>query len=96
MTNKHRGFAVVVRIFRILLGVLGGYGLAYGVVALMTVLLALAMPRGEAFVLAAMLGFLIYLVILVWAFAEKNLVRLIIVMPLGAIGTYGLAHTLGG
>ena len=96
MTTEHRGLPAVGVILRILLGVLGGYALAYGIVALMTVLLALAMPRGEAFVLAAMLGFLIYLVILVWAFAERNLVRLIVVMPLGAAGTYGLADTLGG
>lgn len=83
-------------LLRITLAVPGGYALTTGAVSLTTVLLAGVMPRAEAFVLAAMLGFLLYLGLLVWSFAERRLMRLALVMPTGALGTSALAHQIGG
>ena len=45
---------------------------------------------------AAMLGFLLYLGLLLWAFAERRLARLAIVMTGGALGTFALAAAIGG
>jgi hypothetical protein len=82
--------AVVVPL-RVALAVLGGYGLSAGLVALLAVVLALAgMQRSEAVVLAAMLGFVIYLAVLMWAFAEPRLGRLAAITVAGG----GLAHAL--
>lgn len=76
---------------RVALAVLGGYDLSAGLVALMAVVLALAgMQRSEAVVLAAMLGFVIHLGVLMWAFAEPRLGRLATITVAGG----GLAHAL--
>ncbi len=57
--------------------VLGGYAFSAALVALLALALPLAvgMPRSEAVLLASMLGFLIYLALLIWAFAERRLWR---------------------
>lgn len=83
---------------RVALAVPGGYALTVGVVALATALLAAAtpMPRAEAYALSAMLGFVFYLVVLLWAFAERSLARLAAVVLGGAGTTYGLALAVGG
>jgi lipopolysaccharide export LptBFGC system permease protein LptF len=81
---------------RLLLAIPGGYALTAGAVALVTAVLAPVMPRSEAFVLAAMLGFLLYLGILLWAFAEQRLARLGLIVLAGAPACFGLAHVLGG
>lgn len=80
---------------RILLAVPGGYALTAGCVALATAALAGVMPRSEAFALSAMLGFLLYLAILVWASAEPRLLRLAVVIPAGAWGCFALAGRFG-
>lgn len=55
---------------RVLGTVAGGYGVTALAVAAAGALLArLGMARAEAVVLAAMLGFLVYLVILLWGFS---------------------------
>lgn len=82
-------------ILRIALAIPGGYALTAGTVALATALLAALMPRAEAFVLSAMLGFLLYLAILIWAFAEPRLLRLAVVIPPGAWGCFALAEHVG-
>ncbi len=61
---------------RVLGAVLGGYAFSAALVALLALILPLVgMPRSEAVVLASMLGFLIYLALLIWAFAERKLWR---------------------
>lgn len=62
---------------RIIAAVPGGYALTAGTVAVMGGLLsALGLPRSESVVVAAMVGFLLYLALLLWAFAERRLSRL--------------------
>src|SRR5918998_20086 len=52
----------------------GGYALAAGLVALLAAGLPwTGMARAEAAVLAGMLGILLYLGLLLWAFAERRL-----------------------
>ncbi len=59
---------------RVLVAVFGGYAFSAALVALLALILPqVGMPKSEAVVLASMLGFLIYLVVLIWAFAEQRL-----------------------
>ena len=74
---------------RVVLALGGGYALtAAGVLLLAVALAALGMARSEAVVLASMLGFLIYLGVLLWAFAEPRLPRVVAVL-LGGTALYG-------
>ena len=61
---------------RLLLAIAGGYLLAAGFAALMALALSRVMPPSEAGTLMAMLAFVIYLALLLWAFAERRLTRL--------------------
>lgn len=62
---------------RILGAVAGGYGVTALAVAAAGALLArLGLARAEAVVLAAMLGFLVYLVILLWGFSVARVAKL--------------------
>ena len=70
-------------LLRVIAGVLGGYLLAAGVSALAAVTLARVLPPSEAVVLMAMLAFLIYLALLIWAFAERRLLRVLLVLGVG-------------
>lgn len=80
---------------RVALAVPGGYGFSAGAVALAAVLLARGgMARSEAVGLAAMLGFVLYLVVLLWAFAERRLARLAAVILGGAALAHALAYGL--
>jgi hypothetical protein len=74
--------------------VLGGYAFSAACVALASVTLPLAtgMAHSEAVLLASMLGFVLYLVALIWAFAERVLWRVWGVFAGG--GALGLALTL--
>jgi len=65
---------------RLALTVFGGYGLSSALVSLGALALAGVLPRSEAVVLAAMLGFPLYLVLLLWGFAERRLTRLWLVL----------------
>lgn len=63
---------------RVVTAVLGGYAAASGVVALLAVGLPrlTGLARSEAVVLASMMGFLIYLALLIWVFSAQRLSRL--------------------
>lgn len=80
---------------RVLGAVLGGYAFSSGLVALTAVALPLVgLARSEAVLLAAMLGFVLYLLVLLWAFAERRLWRVWLVLIGGAILSYGVSRLL--
>ena len=68
---------------RILLSIAGSYLLSTGLAALLAVTLAFVLPLSEAVVLMAMLAFVIYLALLIWAFAERRLFRVVVVLGVG-------------
>lgn len=69
---------------RVLLALMGGYFLSAGLAGLCALGLGRVMPRGEAVVLVAMCAFIVYLLLLLWAFAERRLVRLWLALGGGA------------
>ncbi|MCX7069720.1 MAG: iron uptake protein [Gammaproteobacteria bacterium] len=71
---------------RVLLAVLGGYAFTAAAVMLGGWALAASglFSRSDAVVLAALLGFLLYLGLLLWAFAERRLARLALVLAGGS------------
>ncbi len=78
-------------LLRIAGAVLGGYVFSAALVALLAAVLPLAgMARGEAAVSAAMLGFVLYLLVLLWAFSVRSLVRLWAVLAGGTALAAGL------
>lgn len=75
-------------VLRLLGAVFGGYGLTALMVAATGAALArIGMVRSDAVVLAAMLGFVLYLVLLLWAFSVKSTIRLWLVLVAAAAGT---------
>jgi hypothetical protein len=78
-------------ILRLAAAIGGGYGVSAGLAALAAVALpaTTAMPRSEAVVLASMLAFLVYLGLLIWGFAEPNLVRLCLILAVVGIVSWG-------
>jgi hypothetical protein len=84
---------------RLVAAIPGGYALTAAWVAAMGGLLAhTGLQRSDAVVLAAMLGFLFYLVFLMWAFAQRRLTRLWTVTAAGTAICLAAVHTmnLGG
>lgn len=83
-------------VLRVLGALLGGYAFSAALVALAAVCLALGtgLPRSEAVLLSAMPGFLLYLTVLLWAFAERRLWRVWCVLAGGAVLAYGLVQVL--
>lgn len=78
-------------VLRLLGAVFGGYALtALTVAAAGAILARLGMARSDAVVLAAMLGFVVYLGLLLWAFSAKSAVRLWLGMIGGAVGMAAL------
>ncbi|MGH8847398.1 MAG: iron uptake protein [Polaromonas sp.] len=78
-------------LLRIAGAVLGGYVFSAALVALLAAGLPLAgLPRSEAAVSAAMLGFVLYLLVLLWAFSVRSLVRLWAVLAGGTALAAGL------
>ena len=74
-------------VLRVTAAVLGGYALNAAAVALMVGLLTTAgLARTEAVVLSSMLGFVLYLGVLLWAFSVRSLARLWAVLLLGTAG----------
>ncbi len=66
---------------RVAAAVVGGYVWTASWVALLAALLpAVGVARSEAVVLAAMLGYVIYLLVLLWAFSVRSLARLVVVL----------------
>lgn len=83
---------------RVLAAAVGGYFLTAGAVPLAAAGLAAggAMTRSEAVVLCAMLGFVLYVLLLLWAFAERRLWRVCAVMFGGAAAAQGALFMLAG
>jgi|GEM_PF-6551830 len=73
-------------ISRVVLAVIGGYFLSATLVSLAALGLSmLGMARSEAVISSAMLGFLVYLVIVLWGFAERRFRRIVLVLLLAPI-----------
>jgi hypothetical protein len=72
---------------RVLCAVFGGYALSAACVALFAPLAAslLGITRSDAVVLSAMLGFVFYLLLLLWAFAQRRLARVMLVLAAGPL-----------
>ena len=87
------GLSVLVRLVA---AIGGGYAVAAGLAALMAVALPAGglMVRSEAVVLASMLAFLFYLALLIWAFADRRLARLCLVMAAAGTVSWGGAWGL--
>jgi hypothetical protein len=78
---------------RVLGAVFGGYALtALMVAAGGAVMARLGMARSEAVVLAAMLGFVAYLVLLLWGFSVKRVTRLWAVLASTAAAIAGFLY----
>ncbi len=81
---------------RVVLATLGGYAASAGIVAALSATMPLTgMSRSEGVVLASMLGFIVYLVLLLWSFAERRLWRLGFVLAFLAGGGFGFAYLMG-
>lgn len=80
---------------RLILAVGGSYGVSAGLTALAAVALPMTtgIPRSEAVVLASMLASLVYLTLLIWAFAARRLTHLCVVFA--AVGTASWGGALG-
>ena len=93
MIPSMTGLSVLVRLVA---AVGGGYAVAAGLAALAAVALPAGglMARSEAVVLASMLAFLVYLALLIWAFADRRLARLSVVMAAAGIASWGGAWGL--
>jgi hypothetical protein len=98
-TGARKAIPIIVRLVA---AVGGGYAVSAGLAALASVALPSAgsMPRSEAVVLASMLAFLVYLVLLIWAFAEPRLIRLCLILAAAGIvswgGAFGLVRLANG
>jgi len=80
---------------RLLAIVGGGYFLSAALVALSAAGLAgLGMARSEAVILMTMLGFVLYLLVLIWGFAERSLSRLLAVTLAGTAMSQALVYWL--
>lgn len=89
-------------VLRLLAAIGGGYAVASGLAALTAVILFVTggLPRSEAVILASMLAFLFYLALLLWAFAERSLLRLCSMLAVAGVvswgATIGLMRLVGG
>lgn len=92
MATRSTDPARIVRLsLRVLGAVFGGYALTALTVAWAAAAMArLGMARSEAVVLAAMLGFVAYLALLLWGFSVKRVARLWLVLASGAAALAGL------
>ena len=77
---------------RLTVVILGGYAAAAGLVAGFSAVLPHAgMIRSEAVVLSSMLGFVAYLAILLWGFADRSLWRVSLGLAVAGGAGFGLA-----
>ncbi|MEY4544345.1 MAG: hypothetical protein RL685_540 [Pseudomonadota bacterium] len=80
-------------VLRFLLAFVGGYGFSAAASSALASLFALAgVVRAEAAVFASMLGFLVYLVVLLWAFAARSPRRVALLLLGGSACAYGVAQ----
>ena len=69
---------------RIAAGMLGGYAFTWGFIALViTSLFAARLDFHDAETLATILGFLVFLVVFLWAFAARSVLRVWLVLAGG-------------
>ena len=96
MTSANRGMARGVRmLMRVLGAVLGSYALtALMVAATSAGMSRLGMLRSDAAALAAMLGFVIYLALLLWAFSVQSVMRLWLTLATAATALAILLHVV--
>jgi len=80
---------------RIALAVVGGYVLSAEAAAWAALGLRPWLGAAEAVVLTAMLAFVVYLVLLLWAFAERRLLRLWLVLAVLPAASHIIAIGLG-
>ena len=98
-TGVRKAISVIIRLVA---AIGGGYAVSAGLAALAAVALpsVTAMPRSEAAVLASMLAFLVFLALLIWAFAEPRLPRLCLILAAAGIvswgGALGLVRLVSG
>lgn len=91
LTLAPPAWAGAVVLLRVTAALLGGYAFSAALVALLAAALALAgMARSEAVALAAMLGCVLYLLVLLWAFSVHSLARLWGTLAGGSVLGYGL------
>jgi hypothetical protein len=83
-------------VVRVVLAVLGGYAFSAALSACIAVVLPAltGLDRGEAVLLGSMLGFVIYLVAGLWAFATPRLGRVAVVLFGGVLVSLGLIAPL--
>lgn len=83
--SPDRTFPIVV-VGRLVAAILGGYAFSSGTAAFVAVALSvvLGMSRADAALTAGMLAFLVYLAAVIWAFAERRIARLYLVLFAGA------------
>jgi len=79
---------------RIFLAVLIGYFFSMEVSALLGRSLSTFIERSEAAVFSAMISFVIYILVIMWVFADRKLSRLWIALPGGTIFFYSVNTTL--
>lgn len=78
-------------VLRLLAALPGGYAFTAAVVALLAAALPwLGLARSEAVVSAAMLGFVLYLLVLLWVFSVRSLMQLWAVLAGGTTLAFGL------
>ncbi|NKQ09653.1 hypothetical protein [Pseudomonas sp. SST3] len=83
-------------LLRVVAAVGGGYACTVALSSTAAQLLTLlgGMARSEAVILAAMLGFILYLVLLLWSFTEPRLWRVWALLLAGTAIGLGLRHQL--
>jgi len=81
-------------VLRLVIAILGGYVLSASIVTFSALALSATalLPRSEAVLLASMLGFVIYLCVLIWALAERRVARIGLCFALAAAGFAGGAY----
>ena len=77
---------------RILAASVGGYALAYAFTGALALLLPV--PRPDAVYISAMLAFLLYVTVILWAFAARSVLRVWLVL-LAATASCALVLLLG-
>ncbi len=83
-------------VLRLVAAVGGGYAVSAGLAALAAVGLpqVTSMARSEATVLSMMLAFVVYLVLLLWGFAERGLARLWLVLSITGVAAWAGAWAI--
>ena len=79
---------------RIFLAVLIGYFFSMEVSALLGRSLSTFIERSEAAVFSAMISFVVYILVIMWVFADRKLSRLWVALPGGTIFFYSVNTTL--